>query len=102
MPDTPYLKYLRTPPCEACGKPAEPAHQRFLGSGGTSYLPPDYEALPLCRNCHEEQEADAVAFWMDKITNFPHMIPEFHQQVWAENHVRKIIIKNLVNYGRVK
>ena len=97
-----YLKYLRTLPCEVCGKLAEPAHQRFLGSGGTSYKPPDYEAIPLCRDHHDEQEADAVPFWMDKITNWPQLIPDSHQQAWAENHVRKIIIKNLVNYGRVK
>lgn len=59
-----YLDYIRSLPCLNCNKPAEPHHLRELGDGGMGLKPPDTQAVPLCRECHDEFQVK-VPNWID-------------------------------------
>jgi hypothetical protein len=60
--DEPYLKFIRSLPCTACGRsgPSQAAHIRFsdFASGSTNpgvgCKPDDSKAVPLCANCHTD------------------------------------------------
>lgn len=72
--DRPYLDWLKTRFCIACGRPGpcDPAHIRsasikydkpLTGGGRTA---DDRWALPLCRICHDDQHAagNELRWWM--------------------------------------
>ena len=58
--DQDYLDWLKTLKCAICDRPKYanrdivPAHQSVSGRG-TSIKGSDYEALPLCTFCHDEE-----------------------------------------------
>lgn len=55
--DSKYLDWIRTNPCAFCGAipPSEPHHVRGVdGVPGTSRVPSDHLALPVCRECHDK------------------------------------------------
>lgn len=53
--DRKYLDFLKTLPCLACGKNwgVDPAH---TGPHAMSQKASDYDAIPLCRDCHREYD----------------------------------------------
>lgn len=51
LEDEKYLAYIRTLPCKVCGQAAEPHHTE---GGGTALIGSDYQAIPLCRDHHQE------------------------------------------------
>ena len=61
--DKDYLAWIRTQPCFLCRCPAEPAHGRPWGKGMKG---PDYEAIPLCRQCHENEHRAKIMLESDK------------------------------------
>lgn len=71
--DRPYLDWLKTRYCVACGRmpPCDPAHIRSHSLRhdkpitGAGRKPDDKWAVPLCRGCHDEQHAagDELAWW---------------------------------------
>lgn len=43
----------------------EAAHVRILGGGGMGMKPADYDAVPLCKDCHTEQHSKGErSFWL--------------------------------------
>ena len=48
--DAKYLKWIRTQACTLCSHPQVEAHHTT--SGGMGLKGSDYEAIPLCHNCH--------------------------------------------------
>ena len=65
--DKKYTDWIRTQPCAKCQrKPVVVAHQRILGGGGMGLKPSDYDALPLCNECHHyEHQYGYVSLWWD-------------------------------------
>lgn len=68
--DRAHLDWLKTLPCLGCGKrpPCDPAHLRFSTAdeplhAGAGLKPPDKKAVPLCRACHDREEAGKITFW---------------------------------------
>jgi hypothetical protein len=47
-----YLNFIKGRPCIFCGRPGEPHHVRIDGNHGVGIKPPDYDTVPLCRDCH--------------------------------------------------
>ena len=58
----PYLTWLRGKPCFLCGRPGEPHHVKLGDNSGTAMKPPDYDCLPVCRDCHEAIEGGPVSY----------------------------------------
>lgn len=52
----PYLRWLKTLPCDTCGAgaPSDPSH--YNGYKGMGTKAPDLFAIPQCRKCHEAYE----------------------------------------------
>lgn len=52
----PYIAWLKTLPCDRCGKtPSDPSHlDNYFKGMGTKL--PDLWAIPECRECHEKYE----------------------------------------------
>ncbi len=58
-----YLAFIRTKPCLVCGRRSV-AHHEKLKQGGMGIKPPDNQAVPLCVECHEDQEHEgSPVFW---------------------------------------
>ena len=58
-----YLEWIKTQPCECCGKPSDdPHHLIGWGQGGMATKAHDIFAIPLCRQCHTELHNDPVKF----------------------------------------
>ena len=56
-----YLAWLRTLACRFCNAArAEPAHTGLRGLGQKAS---DFEAVPMCRICHERYHVHALSFW---------------------------------------
>ncbi len=56
-----YLAWIRTLCCFFCGAArAEPAHTGIRGLGQKAS---DYEAVPMCRRCHDGYHDHALSFW---------------------------------------
>lgn len=72
--DREYLDWLKTKTCRFCGAfpPNDPAHVRRIEYGAGVGIKPDYSAITLCRDCHENhsQHGEAHAFgsrdWMEQ------------------------------------
>lgn len=65
-----HLDWIKTLPCLACGcrPPCDPAHLRFnhadpVFKGAMGMRPSDDLAVPLCRKCHDKEEAGKLTFW---------------------------------------
>lgn len=58
-----YLEWIKTQPCECCGKPSDDPHH-LIGwrQGGMATKAHDIFAIPLCRQCHTELHNDPVKF----------------------------------------
>jgi len=53
-----YLDYIRAMPCLRCGKPGRSqAHHVSVKNQGWGVRPPDYQTVPLCLICHNEEES---------------------------------------------
>ncbi|WP_039028979.1 DUF968 domain-containing protein [Leclercia adecarboxylata] len=58
-----YLAWVKTQPCECCGKPSDdPHHLIGWGQGGMATKAHDIFAIPLCRQHHTELHNDPVKF----------------------------------------
>ncbi|MEG0716821.1 MAG: DUF968 domain-containing protein, partial [Morganella sp. (in: enterobacteria)] len=58
-----YLAWIKTQPCESCGKSSDdPHHLIGWGQGGMATKAHDIFAIPLCRQCHTELHNDPVKF----------------------------------------
>lgn len=58
-----YLEFIRGKPCIVCGSlsASHPHHIRISdsgGGGGTALKPSDYQAIPLCSDCHRREHQD--------------------------------------------
>lgn len=63
-----HLTWIRGLVCVMCfaENPIEAAHVRILGGGGMGMKPADYDAVPLCRDCHSLQHnLGERTFWDD-------------------------------------
>lgn len=61
-----HLNWIRGFHCANCGvsDPIEAAHVRILGGGGMGFKPADFDCVPLCKNCHQEQHSIGErTFW---------------------------------------
>lgn len=65
-----HLDWIKTLCCLTCGcrGPCDPAHLRFnhaapMHKGAKGLRPPDNLAVPLCRRCHDLEEAGKLTFW---------------------------------------
>lgn len=83
----PFLRWLKTFPCVACGscKWVDPAH---FGPHGVSTKADDFDALPLCRTCHNEQGKSALTFAESKGLNVPDL-QEYFRGMWNRKQERK-------------
>jgi hypothetical protein len=68
--DDEHRRWVKLLPCLGCGArpPSDPAHLRFNTADeplkhGTGLKPPDHQLVPLCRKCHEQEEAGKLTFW---------------------------------------
>lgn len=66
--DHKYLAWIRKQDCCVCQvKPEvrqiQAAHVRFLGGGGTSLKPSDYQVVPMCATCHTSQHNMSEINW---------------------------------------
>lgn len=61
--DKKYLVWLRSQPCIRCSNPYTEAHH--TSSGGMGIKGSDYDAIPLCHNCHMavHQKYGKQGFW---------------------------------------
>lgn len=78
-----YLDWLKRFPCIACGtdrKPRDPAH---IGMHGLSQKASDFDALPLCRACHQLQHASSRRFYAK--LGFEHIrdLQIYFRNLWA-------------------
>ena len=71
-----YLDYIRSLPCEVCGKMAIAHHEQITGRGmGTKCS--DYETIPLCNDCHRlRHNRGKYSFWIDYFFTFSTVIRE--------------------------
>jgi len=61
--DEKYLAWVKTQPCECCGRPSDdPHHLIGWGQGGMATKAHDIFAIPLCRQHHTELHNDPVKF----------------------------------------
>jgi hypothetical protein len=51
--DERYLDWIRTLPCEACGRAPRSEAAHTGSDGGTGIKASDYSAVPLCPHCHK-------------------------------------------------
>jgi hypothetical protein len=66
-----HRRWVKLLPCLGCGArpPSDPAHLRFNMAAeslkpGTGLKPPDSWIVPLCRACHDTEEAwGKLSFW---------------------------------------
>lgn len=81
--DAEFLSYLRTLPCAFCGKsPSVVGHVRRIANGAGTGKKPEYSAIPLCNDCHQEhhQHGESVLGgkdWFDK-----QRIEHLHSWCW--------------------
>lgn len=70
--DKRYLRFIKLFPCVCCGKEGsiDPCH---FGDHGISIKASDYDALPMCRQCHNEQGKSAKRFAERKGLNLPEL-----------------------------
>lgn len=82
-----FLRWLKTFPCVACGscKLVDPAH---FGPHGAGTKADDFDALPLCRTCHNEQGKSALTFAEMKGFNVADL-QEYFQNLWARKQERR-------------
>ena len=82
-----YLRWLKRFPCVACGssKWVDPAH---FGPHGVSTKASDFDALPLCRYCHNEQGKSALTFAAMKGLDVP-ALQEWFRGMWFRKQERK-------------
>ncbi len=58
-----FLKWVKTQPCECCGRPSDdPHHLIGWGQGGMGTKAHDFLVIPLCRQHHTELHNDPVKF----------------------------------------
>ncbi|MCV3308148.1 DUF968 domain-containing protein, partial [Leclercia adecarboxylata] len=58
-----FLAWVKTQPCECCGKPSDDAHHLIgWGQGGMGTKAHDFLVIPLCRQHHTELHNDPVKF----------------------------------------
>ena len=85
--DDEHRKWVKLLPCLGCGArpPSDPAHLRFNTGDeplkhGTGLKPPDFRIVPLCRSCHDAEEAwGKLTFWalcMDRGISDPIAVAE--------------------------
>lgn len=54
-----YLKWIRTLSCKLCGAPGSEAHHLIgVSEGIMGGKAPDWQAMPLCRSCHNRTHAE--------------------------------------------
>ena len=99
--DRPYLDWLKTRYCIACGKPppCDPAHIRSksilyakpLTGGGRK--PDDRWAVPLCRSCHDQQHnhGNEMDWWYRIIKKCPFALAfDYYEQFGGRGGKPKI------------
>lgn len=82
-----YLDWLKTFPCVACSSTRwiDPAH---FGPHATAQKADDFNALPLCRKCHDEQGKSALTFAEMKGLDVPEL-QEFFRGMWLKKQAKK-------------
>jgi hypothetical protein len=82
-----YLRWLKGFPCVACSscRWIDPAH---FGPHGIATKASDYDALPLCRKCHDEQGKSALTFAEMKGLDVP-ALQEWFRGMWMKKQERK-------------
>ncbi len=73
-----YLKFVRKMPCAACLKKwgIDAAH---TGAHGISQKSCDYSAIPLCRTCHQDYDANPQRFAARKKLDIPALVAKLNQ-----------------------
>lgn len=60
-----YLAYIRRQPCATCGGgPCEAHHLKIRGTVAMGRKVSDYQAVPLCRDCHRQVHDDPINPWI--------------------------------------
>jgi hypothetical protein len=82
-----YLRWLKRFPCVACAscRWIDPAH---FGPHGHGTKASDYDALPLCRKCHDEQGKSALTFAEMKGLDVP-ALQKWFRGMWAAKQGRR-------------
>jgi len=85
--DPKYLAYIRSMPCEICGRKSVAAHVRkqYWGAG-TGIKPWDYVAISLCDDLDVSHHKELDRIGMEAFEELYNI------------DIRRIIIRNLINY----